>query len=42
MTLFDVLAVAAIFCLMEARNCAKREKIWKAIDDLDNRKLDRE
>lgn len=42
MTLFDVLAILALACAMEARNCMKREKIWNAIIDLDERKLDAE
>ena len=42
MTLLDALMIAAALCFMEARNCAKREKIWDAINEIDQRKLDAE
>jgi len=42
MTIIDALIIAAVLCLMESRACAKRAKIWDAIDELDNRKLDAE
>lgn len=40
MTFFDVLAILALACAMEARNCHKRAKIWEAICEIDERKLD--
>lgn len=42
MTLFDILMVAAVLCAMEARNCSKRAKIWDALADIEDRKLDKE
>lgn len=42
MTLIDALVIAAVLCLMENNNCRKREKIWRAINNLDNRKMDLE
>ena len=42
MTLIDVLAIIALACAMESRNCAKRAKIWDAICEIDDRKLDKE
>jgi hypothetical protein len=40
MTLFDVLAILALAAAMEARNCMKQAKIWDAIVELYDRKLD--
>lgn len=40
MTLFDVLGVLCLAAAMEYRASVKREGLWKAIIDLDNRKLD--
>ena len=41
MTLVDVLAVLALAFAMEARNCMKRAKIWDALAELDERKLEK-
>lgn len=38
MSLLDMLALSVIFCLMEARSCYKRGKIWDAISEVEARK----
>ncbi len=42
MNLFDVLAILALVCAMEARASSKRARIWDAIAELDDRKMDLE
>lgn len=42
MTLIDVLIIASVLCFMEARACDKRAKIWDAIAEIKDRKLDKE
>jgi len=37
MDLFSALIIAAVLCLIEARSCEKRAKIWDAIADLEQR-----
>lgn len=41
MTIIDTIIIAAVFCLMEARNCSKRAKLWDAIAELEDRKQSR-
>ena len=38
MTLFDGLIIAAVLCIMEARNCSKRAQLWDAIAEVEARK----
>ena len=38
MTIPEALIIAAALCLIEARNCSKRAKIWDAIAELESRK----
>ena len=38
MTIIEALIIAAVLCILEARNCSKRAKLWDALAELENRK----
>jgi hypothetical protein len=38
MSIFEAFIIAAVLCIMEARNCSKRAKLWDAIAELEARK----
>lgn len=42
MDIIDAVFIASVLCLMESHNCWERAKIWRAISELDYRKMDLE